>query len=264
MQVELLELREDRVCFLLKGATPAFANAIRRASLCEVPTLAIDEISIYDNTSVLFDEQLALRLGLIPIRSKDLDQFTILNECDCEGLGCPGCQVGMMLNAEGPGTVYSRDIKFADPGVEAAYKNIPIVKLGDGEKLMLEGIITLNRGTTHARWETGTNCGYKNLPDVQISSDCEACGKCVEVCPRNILVMEKGTLKVTDATKCSICKLCINECEVGAIKVVPIKDTFVMSIDSGGSIPARDLVVKAAIEIEKRAKSLKEQLTEFT
>jgi DNA-directed RNA polymerase subunit D len=263
VQVELLELREDRVRFLLKGVTPAFANAIRRASLCEVPTLAIDEISIYDNTSVLFDEQLALRLGLVPIKSEDVDNFTISDECDCEGLGCPGCQVGMMLTAEGPGTVYSRDIKFADPGVETAYKNIPIVTLGDGEKLMLEGTVTLKRGTAHARWQAGTHCGYKNLPDIQIGSDCEACGRCVEACPRDILVIEEGTLKVTDAAKCSICKLCIGECEVGAIKLVPIKDSFVMNIDSDGSIPARYLVAKAANEIEMRAKSLKEQLAEF-
>ncbi|MHC1630722.1 MAG: DNA-directed RNA polymerase subunit D [Methanotrichaceae archaeon] len=263
MQVELLELRDNRIRFILSGVSPAFANAIRRACLCGVPTLAIDEISIYDNTSVLFDEQLALRLGLIPIKAEYIDQFVVLEECDCDGAGCPACQVSMTLTAEGPGTVYSKDIRFADPSVEVAYENIPIVTLGPGEELMLEGIVTLNRGTVHAKWQAGTHCGYKNLPDIQISDACDGCGKCVEVCPQNILEIEANRVKVTDPISCSLCKLCELECELGAIKVVPIKDTFVMKIDDDGSMLARDLVVKSADEIKKRAEALSKQLSEF-
>jgi len=56
MEVELLDVREDRVKFILKGATPSFANAIRRASMCEIPKLAIDEVNIYENTSTYYDE----------------------------------------------------------------------------------------------------------------------------------------------------------------------------------------------------------------
>jgi len=263
VRVELIELRENRAKFLLRGAKPSFANAIRRACLSEVPTLALDEISIYDNTSVLFDEQLSLRLGLLPLKAEDLDQFVVQDECECGGVGCPACQVTMTLSAEGPGTVYSRDVMFADPGVMVAYKNIPIVILGEGEKLMLEGVVTLNRGTVHAKWQAGTLCGYKNLPEILIGESCDGCGKCVEVCPRNILVMEKGVLKVTDQVSCSICKLCVDECGKGAIQVVPIRDTFVMKIDSDGSISAKDQVIGAAEEIKKRAMALSEQLAQF-
>ena len=265
MQVELIELREDRARFLLRGTTPAFANAIRRACLSEVPSLAIDEISIYDNTSVLFDEQLSLRLGLVPIKADDLSLFSVPEECECGGAGCPACQVQMTLTAEGPCTVHSGDLRFADPGVKVAFEKIPITILGEGEKLMLEGIVTLNRGTVHAKWQSGTQCGYKNLPDIQISDQCEGCGKCVEICPRKILVIgeTEGKLEVTDPTNCSFCKLCVNECEIGAIKVVPIEDVFVMKIDTAGSVPAKDLVAGAAAEIKRRASLLSEQLSEL-
>ena len=262
--MELIELREERARFLLKGVTPAFANAIRRACLAEVPSLAIDEISIYDNTSVLFDEQLSLRLGLVPIKADDLSLFSVPEECECGGAGCPGCQVGMTLSAEGPCTVHSGDLRFSDPGVEVVFEKIPIAILGEGEKLMLEGIVTLNRGTVHAKWQAGTHCGYKNLPDIRISDRCEGCGKCVDVCPRNILVIEEGgKLKVTDPASCSICKLCENECEIGAIEVVPIEDVFVMKIDTDGSMPAKDLVSGAAGEIKRRASLLSQQLSEL-
>ena len=263
MRVELIELKENGARFLLAGAKPSFANAIRRACLSEVPTLAIDEISIYDNTSVLFDEQLALRLGLLPLKAEDLDQFVVQDECECGGVGCPVCQLTMTLTAEGPGTVYSRDVVFADPGVKVAYENIPIVILGEGEKLMLEGIVTLNRGAVHAKWQAGTLCGYKNLPEILINESCDGCGKCVEVCPRDVLAMEDGALKVKDPVSCSICKLCVNECEKGAIQVMPIRDTFVMKIDSDGSISSKDQVIGAAEEIKKRAVALSEQLAQF-
>jgi len=61
--LKLLELSEERIKFLLGGVTAAFANGIRRACMSEVPTLTIDEIVLYDNTSVLFDEILSLRTG---------------------------------------------------------------------------------------------------------------------------------------------------------------------------------------------------------
>lgn len=263
MQVELIELREDRARFLLRGAKPAFANAIRRACLAEVPSLAIDEISIYDNTSVLFDEQLSLRLGLVPIKADDLSLYSVPEECDCGGAGCPACQVQMALTAEGPCIVHSGDLRFADPGVVVAFEKIPIAILGEGEKLMLEGIVTLNRGTAHVKWQAGTQCGYKNLPEIRISDKCEGCGKCVEVCPREILVIGEGggKVEVTDPTSCSLCKLCVRECDVGAIEVVPVEDVFVMKIDTDGSMSAKDLVAGAAAEVNRRASSLCDQLS---
>ncbi len=268
MQVELIELAEDRARFLLRGTTPPFANAIRRACLAEVPSLAIDEISIYDNTSVLFDEQLSLRLGLVPIKADDLGLFAVPEECDCGGAGCPACRIGMTLTAEGPCTVHSGDLRFSDPGVAVAFEKIPLAILGEGEKLMLEGTVTLNRGTVHAKWQAGTHCGYKNLPEIRVSDECEGCRKCVEVCPREILVMGegegKGKVEVTDPVKCSLCRLCVKECEVGAIEVVPIEDVFVMKIDTDGSMPAKDLVAGAAAEIKRRASLLSEQLSGLT
>ena len=66
--------------FTISGATPAFANALRRSMIGEVPTLAIEDVRIYDNTSVLFDEILAHRLGLVPIKT-DLSQFVPRSKC---------------------------------------------------------------------------------------------------------------------------------------------------------------------------------------
>ena len=264
MKFELLELREDRIRYLLSGVTAAFSNGIRRACMSEVPVLALDEISLYDNTSVLFDEQISLRIGEVPLIAEDLSVFSQPDECQCGGAGCPGCRVEFMLSKEGPGMVYSEDIQFTDPGVKAAFDKIPIVILGEGEKLVMEGFATKRVGKDHSKWQAGTLCGYKNLPSFEISVACDGCGKCVEVCPRNILVLEEGRAKATNILECSLCKLCVGACEAAAITLSPIMDSFVVSIESSGSVAAKDLVAEAATEIKKRALDLDAKLAELS
>ncbi|MDM7934982.1 MAG: DNA-directed RNA polymerase subunit D [Methanothrix sp.] len=264
MKFELIEQREERIRFLLGGVTSAFANGIRRACMSEVPTLAIDEISIYDNTSVLFDEQIALRLGLVPIQADDLDLFSRPDDCQCGGEGCPGCRVDFMLSAEGPGMVYSKAIQFTDPGVRPAFEGIPIVVLGEGEKLVIEGHATKRVGRDHSKWQAGTLCGYKNLPEIEILESCNGCGRCVEACPRQVLALEGGRAKATNILECSLCRLCIEACEPGAVRVTPKLDSFVITIESSGCMPARELVARAAQEIRRRAEELGSLLAELS
>lgn len=53
--------------FSLIGVDASIANAYRRILLSELPTLAIEDVFIFDNTSIIQDEVLAHRLGLIPL-----------------------------------------------------------------------------------------------------------------------------------------------------------------------------------------------------
>lgn len=263
MKVELIELGEDRVRFLLSGVSAALANGIRRACMSEVPILAIDELSLYDNTSVLFDEQIALRMGQVPLQVEDPDVFSRAEECQCNAEGCPGCRIEFMLSVEGPGMVYSKDIQFTDPSVKPAFDKIPIVILGENEKLVMEGYATKRVGRDHSKWQAGTLCGYKNLQSIEVG-ECTGCGKCVEVCPRQILVLEDGRAKATNTLECSQCKLCVDACESGAMKVTPVLDSFVLTIETSGCMPAKDLVSRAAEGIKKTAEELDAKLAELT
>ena len=98
MEIEFASLDDNLARFTLSGAKPGFANAFRRAMIGEVPTLAIDDVRIYDNTSALFDEMLAHRLGLIPIRT-DLSSYSTQESCSCGGAGCPSCTVDLSRSA---------------------------------------------------------------------------------------------------------------------------------------------------------------------
>ncbi|MDD3136631.1 MAG: DNA-directed RNA polymerase subunit D, partial [Methanoregula sp.] len=148
MEIEFASLDDTLARFTLSGASPGFANAFRRAMIGEVPTLAIEDLRIYDNTSALFDEMLAHRIGLIPIKT-DLTTYTTQDKCTCGGAGCPSCTVTFTLSVEGPKTVMSSDLIPQDPKTTPVYDNIPIVKLVKGQKLVIEARAILNTGREH-------------------------------------------------------------------------------------------------------------------
>ncbi len=97
MEVDILELSDRSAKFVLSRVSMAFANGVRRAMIADVPTLAIEYVNLYDNTSVLYDEQLALRLSLIPLVT-DIETYMPQAECEvCGGEGCPACHFTLSL-----------------------------------------------------------------------------------------------------------------------------------------------------------------------
>ena len=67
--VEFIEQQDRSARFLVRGVTPAVANGIRRAMVADVPTFSVDDVRFVENSSVMFDEMIALRLGLVPLTS---------------------------------------------------------------------------------------------------------------------------------------------------------------------------------------------------
>ena len=75
--MSLVRLSSDELEFDMVGVDAAIANAVRRVLLAEVPTMAVEKVFINNNTSIIQDEVLAHRLGLIPIRA-DPRKFNML------------------------------------------------------------------------------------------------------------------------------------------------------------------------------------------
>ncbi len=257
MEIEILEVDDREGRFMLSGSTAAFSNGLRRGMMAEVPTMAIDDVNIYENGSVLFDEQIALRLGLIPLVT-DLDSY-VLN-CDCEE-GCTSCQVSMTLNVEGPAVVYSSDLVSSDPNIIPAEDKIPIVELKSGQKLYVEVVARLGLGKNHAKWQPVVACGYKNKPVITIT-ECDGCGECVEVCPKGILSIDESTNKVTvsDEIECSLCKLCEKACYLDGIHAGSKEDVFIFRYESDGSLPADKIPLLAVKQLREKAEQFIEGL----
>lgn len=154
--IKILESSDSHVKLLLKGIDRVYANAIRRFAISEVPCMAIDEIVIHDNSSVLYDEILAHRLGLIPLTT-DLEGYILPQDCDCKtSLGCTKCRVLLVLDAVATDevkTIYSGDLVSEDTRVKPYADNIPIIKLAPSQKIKLEAYAKLGKGRTHAKWQ---------------------------------------------------------------------------------------------------------------
>jgi DNA-directed RNA polymerase subunit D len=271
MDIAFTHLDDKVAKFILSGATPAYANALRRAMISEVPTLAIEDVRIYDNTSVLFDEMLTHRLGLVPLKT-DLSIYVQRSECGCEGVGCPICTATYTLSVEGPRMVYSRDLIPQDPGSAPAEEKIPLIELFADQKVVLEAHAVVNTGKEHAKWQPTVACGYKNYPIIEIGATCDACSMCVEECPRKVLVVEHGKLSVIEdrLELCSLCRLCERACLSGgigeepAIHIRTVEDRFIFIVESDGSMPAKEIIERALQYIQKKSDDLVEVVTEIT
>lgn len=85
VNIKITNLERDEIQFTLSNTDISVANALRRVMISEVPTLAIDTVKIKSNTSCLNDEFLAHRLGMIPLVSRDVDDFNLTRACECNG-----------------------------------------------------------------------------------------------------------------------------------------------------------------------------------
>lgn len=141
----------------LKGIPLQYSNALRRLCLNGVPIFAIDTVDIIENTSVLPDEGLAHRLGLIPIKT-DLTRFNEPSKCECQSeVGCSNCKVMLVLDSgdsDVSKTVFTDELTSEDNSVKSISDKIPIVQLAPGQKVKVECYARLGRGREHAKWNS--------------------------------------------------------------------------------------------------------------
>jgi DNA-directed RNA polymerase subunit D len=270
MKIDFSSIEDNSASFVLSGSHIAFANALRRAMQSEVTSFAIEDVKIYDNTSALFDEMLAHRLGLIPLTT-DLKSYVPRDKCSCDNKGCPQCTVTLTMSVEGARMVISEDLISQDPAVHPAVGNIPIVKLEKGQKVVLEAYAIMDRGLDHAKYQPVTICGYKNYPLISHDDRCDGCGLCVEACPKNILEAKGGKVAVIEGgdVLCSLCRLCEQACldsgigEKPAIHINMDDTRFIFSIEGDGSLPAIEIITQGLLYLKNQSEELLEALSEI-
>lgn len=254
MELEMRENKEDRKSFVISDITPAFMNSIRRVILQEVPVMAIDDVEISANDTVMGDEVLAHRLGQMPIKTPE--GYLLPSECGCREGRCSNCSVELDLDMEGACVVRASDLETSDSEAGPVQGDAPIVRLGEDQKLKLTAIARLGVGKDHANWQPAV-ASYKYMPVIDIDQDArDDWSPCVEACPEDILVEEDGELKVTDVEKCTLCRACTEACSE-AIEVEGDPTKFIFYVESTGSMPP-ERIIKDALEV------LEEKCSEFS
>jgi DNA-directed RNA polymerase subunit D len=266
-EVEFIDRDERTERFVVRNVTPAFANGIRRSIVADVPTLSIDTVRIIENSSVMFDEQISLRLGLVPLTTPP-GEFE------------EGDSVTLALDVEGPATAYSGDLVSSDGLVQPADENIPIIELkypetaDSPQRLELEADAVMGRGRDHTKNQGGVAVGYRHLQTVDVVDDREAYDD--ETVDPHILrgVIEEqaaehavagndgrepanGQFVPTEVFDNDLTnRYPGKECEV---RDVP--NAFVFHVESDGSMSVENLVLSAADTLYDRADELEEAVS---
>lgn len=241
--VEFIE-RDDRAArFVVRGLTPALANGFRRAMVADVPTFSIDTVQFVENTSVMFDEVIALRLGLIPLTTP-LDDFEI------------GDTVSLALDVQGPATAYSGDIESADELVQPADENIPIIELKEGHRLEFEAEAVLETGKEHAKQQGGVAVGFRHLQTVTVGDDIGEFDEQEPEILRGAIETEDGIVLTKEFDHDLTNKYPGKE-----LTVEDVHGAYVFHVETDGSVDAEELVLRAAESLGARADELHDAVT---
>ncbi|GAA0202185.1 DNA-directed RNA polymerase subunit D [Haladaptatus pallidirubidus] len=240
--VEFIDGDEHKAQFLVRNVTPAFANGIRRAMIADVPTLSIETLRVIENSSVMFDEQIGLRLGLVPLTTPP-GEFE------------EGDTVTLSLDVSGPGTAFSGDLISSDEMVQPAEDNVPIIDLKDSQRLELEADAVLGTGKEHARHQGGVAVGYRHLQRVEVVGDRDEFGEEDPQILRGI-IEDDGEIVPTESFDHDL----TNRYPGKEVEVHDVPNAFVFDVESDGSFTVEELVTQAVDSLAERADELEQAI----
>jgi DNA-directed RNA polymerase subunit D len=257
VNVTVLEASDRKLEARIDGTSVGQMNAIRRTIMAEVPCLAIEDVTIYDNKSALFDEVIAHRLGMLPVptdrsilASWDLDEDpeTQTEESTAEIL--------YTLTYEGPGTVKAKDLKPAseDSEAEIAEPETPIVKLGRDQRLMLEATAKLGTGQQHAKWQPVAAVGYQEVPTVEIGEgglgvDPEDMQELERLAPEDAISFSGDSVEIHDEVEAHDFLYNVRErFDLENVEFGETDDSFILQFETDGSLTP-EVVLREAISI---------------
>eukprot|EP00761_Pharyngomonas_kirbyi_P012985 gb/GECH01013012.1/.p1 GENE.gb/GECH01013012.1/~~gb/GECH01013012.1/.p1 ORF type:complete len:312 (+),score=75.96 gb/GECH01013012.1/:1-936(+) len=279
LRIQIIQNPEDadnknKLQFMLRDTDISLANALRRVMIAEVPTMAIELVEIENNTSVLNDEFIAHRLGLIPLYTPAIDHFKYTAECDCDGY-CDRCSVQFELEAHCPPDeefvyVSSRDLMSSNEQVYPADygsefdSGILVVKLAKNQELKLRAVAKKGISKDHAKWSPVETVSYSIMPDIRINESVmdrlnpDEKQEWAASCPTGVYRYNPKTDKVEieNADECTFCQECrLKAEEMGYDDMVivkekekdgePYKYDFMFTVESTGAMTPEQIVIYA-------------------
>ena len=264
MEIRVLDNNKEqgKLSFILRDSNPVFANTLRRLMIDEVPTMAIDDVEFSKNNSILYDEMIAHRLGLIPLKT-DLKSYNLPEKCKCEGKGCNRCKLKMVIKAtkatKGFETVYSSEIKSKDPAVKSVYDDMPIVKLLKDQTLELEATAVLGKGKNHVKWSP-CHAYYKYKPVIEITGEVKNPESIIEVDHNNIFEIKDRKL-VVNKDKILDCDLSLDFSEIDKnVKLTASNTDFIFYVESFGQLSCKEIISKAIDIFDEQLEEFVEEL----
>ena len=240
MEASLVRSEGNTASILLEGFMLSTINAIRRAAINSVRTIAIEDVTIYKNTSPMYDEVLAARLGLIPMKSfPELDKGKR--------------SFSFKLKERGPAVIHASDIKCGNDEVKPVYPDLLIMTLKEGEEIDLEATAVFGDGNDHVKF-TPVHVTYHMYPKITITKEkVRGASKIAYLCPVEMLSGEGERLEVKKGRlqDCILCKACEDYAGPDIIKISSENDKVIMDIESWGQLDIKDVLDGAVSKLEE-------------
>ncbi|OZJ03055.1 hypothetical protein BZG36_03773 [Bifiguratus adelaidae] len=286
-------MSEREMEFDLVGIDASIANAFRRILIAEIPTVAIEKVFMFNNTSIIQDEVLAHRLGLIPIRAKpselsykdadedptDLNTIVLKLQIKCErnpeASKDETDQDKMYINHK----VYSKDLlwvpqgdqgtRWANDPVGVVDDDILIAKLRPGQEIDCELHCEKGIGKDHAKWSPvgKSTASYRLLPEIKIKKPItdNLADKFAKCFPPGVIEVEnvKGvkTAKVANPRKDTVSREVLRHPEFeDKVALTRIRDHFIFNIESTGQIKPQDLFAQSVATLAQKAHNIRQAL----
>ena len=285
MDIEFAKpVAEEQIVFELNNVDVAFANALRRIMLVEVPTLAIEYVDIEANDSVIHDEVLAHRLGLLPIKA-DADKFEYCESRADVAVGKNALEFVLnviagkkSVKADGSVHVTTKDLRMVnskaatsggdddeeeDEEVGFVHQDIVIAKLKPGQSIKLRCFATKGIGATHIKWSPACTAAYRATPSVVIAApiEDEEADAVKQLCPRGVFDIEDSKLIVANMKSCSMCRECVKDSRwKDKINLGRVKDSFTFSVESTGALDPEEIFRRSLRVLKDKCQEVKDAL----
>jgi len=237
--MKIIEKKENQIVFSVE-IEESLANAIRRY-LNQIPIIAIDELEISKNDSPLYDETIAHRMGLIPLKmDKSINEKTVVN---------------LSLNVKKEGYVYSGDLSG---NIKVVYSNIPITFLNKNKEIELIAIAKVGKGNTNSKFSPGLMF-YRNSTEITIDSDFY--NEIKKVCPNNEIKNKGNKIVILDNKKKEICDICEGICnKYGKKAEIFFKDELIITLESFGQLSVEEIFKRSIETLKKDLKDVSNKL----
>ncbi len=234
--------KKDNILKFTTETSEELLNAIRR-QVNKIPVLAIDEVEISKNDSPLYDETVAHRIGLIPLK---MDK-SYNSKSD----------IKFKLKIKKEGYVYSEELKG---GKGVVYGKIPITLLNKGQEMDLVASARVSNGDQHSKFIPGLMF-YRNIANIKLDKNCSQ--EIIDSCPKNIFEEKNNKVIAENIHNCDLCGSCVEWAKKSgkkeSVEITSSKELLI-TIESFGQLSTEEIFNKAVDSLKKELSQVPKQI----
>jgi DNA-directed RNA polymerase subunit D len=277
MKVDIRKMEDYYAQVEFKDVNYSFVNSVRRSLVSMVPCLAIHEIDFhmgslgsyvdeesgeereYESISAMFNEIVSHRIGMLPIPT---DKKTLEAFSDAVNDDSKQPDIMYSLHKQGPSTVYSGDLEpvSGDSSLVIPESNVPIVKLGVGQAILIYGKAKMGNAKMHAKWQCAVAPRFYQAPTLTVLPGKGA--KTVIETVGKTKFKKKGKNQIIDdpveahEALRRLEKLWNNQDAQDSMEVTTKKDHFIFEFETNGAM-------KAKLALDQALKALDRHCNDF-